>query len=260
VRAADRLGQPVPAGTPVSFISEGGQIAASCTLASDVNGLTSCSVTLSSQAFRPADGRITLLAYMDGDEIFVDTNGNNRFDSGETFYDMGQPFLDANEDGVYTAATEQKVGDPTVAGSGIGSAACAPHAYLIDNVPNTCDATWGPTRVRAEYRVVLSGSFAKTTGVFGVPGATSVDVLLRDVNDNPMPFGTTVTASVSGGTNCSIVETIPATVPSTTSPTTHRVVYTRGSDAGDTCSGAVITVKATTPKGNQTLLGSVTVP
>jgi hypothetical protein len=51
---------------------------------------------------------------------------------------------------------------------------------------------------------------------------------------------------------------IPATVPSTVAPTMHRVVLQTGT-AG-TCSGAVVNVEATTPKGNTTLLGDVAIP
>jgi len=257
VRTADRLGQPVPAGTPVSFISEGGQVTASCTVAIDADGKSACSVVLASQNFRPGDGRVSVLAYMDGDEIFVDTNGNNRHDSGESFVDMGQPFLDADEDTV-AGPGEQKVGDASVPGSGIGSTACS--AGVIENVPGTCDGTWGPTRVRGRLTIVFSDSTAITTGVFTDLTRTGVTVFLRDLHGNPLPAGTTVSAAVSGGTNCSLKEVIPATVPSTINPTFHRVIVTKGSAAADTCSGAEVTIKSTTPKGNTTLLGSVVIP
>jgi hypothetical protein len=262
VRTADRLGQPVPAGTPVSFISEGGQVTASCTLTIDADGKSGCSVQMASQAFRPADARVSVLAFMDGDEDFVDLNGNNRFDAAtESFTDMGQPFLDVDEDGV-AAGTEQRVGDASVPGSGIGSSACS--GGVIENVPNTCNGTWGPTRVRARMTIVFSGSFARTgadtPGVLGTPSSTGLTVRLMDVNNNPLPFNTSVTATVSGGKNCSVREIIPATVPSTTTFTSHRVIVAKGDAAGDTCSGAEVTVKSTTPKGNVTLLGSVIIP
>ncbi|GAB3773132.1 hypothetical protein GCM10028796_45100 [Ramlibacter monticola] len=261
VRTADRLGQPVPEGTPVSFISEGGQVTASCTLTIDGNGKSGCSVQFASQAFRPTDGRVSILAFMDGDEDFVDINGNNRFDAGEQFTDMGQPFLDSDEDGA-PAATEQRVGNSSVAGSGIGTNACS--TGVIENVPNTCDGVWGPTRVRARLTIVFSGSFAITatedSSVFGTPSATGVTVNLFDLHGNPLPFGTSVTATVSGGTNCVVREVIPATVPSTTTATSHRVIVAKGSSPGDTCSGAELSMKSSTPKGNVTLLGSVIIP
>lgn len=264
VRVADRLGQPVPAGTPVSFISEGGQVTASCTLQLDGNGQSACSSTLSSQALRPANGRVTVLSYMDGDEIFIDGNGNNRFDAGETFFELGQPFLDSDEDGTVDTG-EQKVGDASVPGSGIGGGACAPHANLIANVPNTCDGTWGPTRVRGQAVFVFSDSFVDVDAIrnptlFTNVTNTGVTVNVQDFNRNPLPAGSSVTATVSGGVNCSIKEVIPATVPSTTSPTQHRVIVGPGSSPGDTCTGAEVSVKVATPKGNVTLLGSRVLP
>jgi hypothetical protein len=263
VRVADRLGQPVPAGTPVSFISEGGQVQASCTITIDSNNLASCSVTLQSQNFRPADGRVSVLAYMDGDEIFVDANGNNRYDVGETFIDMGQPFLDSNENGVPDVG-EQKVGDASVPGSGIGTKACTADPSVIENVPNTCDGVWGPTRVRGRLVIVFSDSYAITNAadpaVLTNVSDTGLDVLVRDLHNNPLPAGTTVAATISGGINCSVKEVIPAAVPSTTAPTFHRVIVSKGSGANDTCSGAQVSVKTTTPKNNVTLLGAVNLP
>lgn len=252
VLAADRLGQPVAPNTPVSFITEGGQVSASCSLTVNANGKTACSVNLASQNFRPTNGRVTVLAYMDGDEDFVDDNGNNRFDTDESFTDMGQPFLDADEDSSYTVG-EQKVGNAATPGSGIGTNACS--AGVIANVSSTCDLTWGPTRVRAQQIIVFSGSFADESAAFVTPPTpTLVTVRLQDSNANPMPQGTTVSATISGGISCTITDTVPTVVPSTTAPTDHVFVLSTG------CSGAVISVKATTPLGNVTLLGQRTIP
>lgn len=255
IRAADRLAQPVPPGTPVSFIAEGGQVTGSCQLATDSQDKSVCSVSLVSQAFRPANGRITVLSYMDGEEVFVDANGNNKYDVGETFYDMGQPFLDNNENGTLDTG-EQKVGDPSVSGSGIGAAPCAAHDFLVSNVASTCDGVWGATRVRARAVIVFSTSFAKPgTFVDAAQTETGFTVTVADQNNNAMPFGTTITATISGGTNCSVASIVPAQVNSTTEPTTHSIQVQKGSAAGSTCLGAIVRVTATTPKGNQTVLG-----
>jgi hypothetical protein len=195
--------------------------------------------------------------------VFVDTNGNNRYDAGETFYDMGQPFLDSNENGTLDTG-EQKVGDPSVPGSGIGSSACPAHPYLVANVANTCDGVWGPTRVRGQLIVVFSDSTAikavNDPTVFQNLSSTGVDVVVKDLNGNPLPMGTTVDATIAGGTNCSLADVIPKQVPSITAATTHSIIWTKGSNAGDTCSGATITVKTTTPKGVVTNIGSVVSP
>jgi hypothetical protein len=85
VYLADRMANPVPDGTPVVFVAEGGQLntggSSSCILTGG-----GCSVQLIGQNYRPlgsavtgADarpGRVTVLAYTDGEESFTDLNKN----------------------------------------------------------------------------------------------------------------------------------------------------------------------------------------
>ena len=49
----------------------------------------------------PRDGLVTVIAYVDGDEAYVDTNGNGQYDEGESFQDIGEPFVDKNDNGVW---------------------------------------------------------------------------------------------------------------------------------------------------------------
>ena len=49
---------------------------------------------------QPYGGRSTILAYAVGEESFVDVNGNDEYDFGETFFDLTEAILDKNEDGV----------------------------------------------------------------------------------------------------------------------------------------------------------------
>ena len=49
---------------------------------------------------QPYGGRSTILAYALGEESFVDVNGNDEYDFGETFFDLTEAILDKNEDGV----------------------------------------------------------------------------------------------------------------------------------------------------------------
>ncbi len=111
----DHFGNPVPDGTAVNFSVEGGVIDASCvtgslplpggvptpvgqTTNSKVGpGSGSCSVLLRSSNPRQANGRITVLAYALGEEEFVDNNGNNVYDSGDTFFDKS-PDIFRNDD------------------------------------------------------------------------------------------------------------------------------------------------------------------
>lgn len=257
VFAADRLGQPVPAGTPITFVTEGGQVTASCQILAGAGSIASCSGTYISQAFRPSNGRVTLLAYAEGEEAFDDANGNNKYDTGETFYDMGQPFIDANENGTFDTG-EQKIGDASVAGSGIGSAACpaVSASFQVASVAGTCDGAWGATRVRQQQVIVLSTSTPGSlrnpaTGAAGpLITANSINFLLADGNGNAMAYGTGITAAVPAttGSTCTAPQVIPATVPDSVNPTPHSIVL-----AGS-CSGQTVNITITSPSGTATLI------
>lgn len=89
LRLADRFNNPVPDGTKVFFITEGGSVSGNAT-ASDGNASGSCSsvkgvcqATLVSQEPRPRDGRVTVTAYVEGEESFWDYNGNGIFDRSD---------------------------------------------------------------------------------------------------------------------------------------------------------------------------------
>lgn len=190
VYLADRLANPVPDGTPVVFVAEGGQIinsskagASSCVLKDG-----GCTVTLIGQEHRPwgsgepgADprpGRVTVLAYADGEEAFADMNQNNRYDAGELFEDLGAPFIDNDENGVYsknpytqliqgTQTIEQKFPLPTdVEGTSSCVVSNASNAFVDQglSVAGTCNNAWdGFTKVRRKIVIVFSG------GEVGVP-------------------------------------------------------------------------------------------
>lgn len=198
VRLADRQGNPVPNGTPVVFVTEGGQInksnISSC-IVSDGNG--GCSVPLIGQEYRPLGsmnvdgsplgdprpGRVTVLAMADGEESFVDKNNNNRYDPGELFEDLGVPFMDKNEDGVLTLTYKNRVRNTDegevsypIAVEAKGSAACPDNSNVWLSQVGTCNASWNgsgtkpdgsrytPTKVRRSIVVVFSG------GEIGQPG------------------------------------------------------------------------------------------
>lgn len=199
MRVADRLGNPVPDGTTINFIAEGGQIAASCnTTGAATNGTSACTVRFVSQNPRPLDGRVTILAWAQGEESFVDSGNptNNVYDTGEAFTDLGQPFLDKNEDGVFN------VEDVTV-GTRAGNLPCPSPATTLSTA-DSCDGAWGQALVRASAVIVLSGSdpvLSNVTPVTSIGGnRCSMSFTLRDENNNPMPSGTRLAVSgVRGG-------------------------------------------------------------
>lgn len=164
--ASDRLSNPVPDGTAINFIAEGGQVESSRFTATTSAGLSSAVANFVSSAPRPDDGRVTVLAYALGEESFLDEDGNNVFDGNERFQDLGNVFLDRLFDGRYDAATDQFI---SLSISGTASCVEPDSSSLIWRNPitmpsigaNTCDGMWGRAYVRMATETVLSTSAAR---------------------------------------------------------------------------------------------------
>jgi len=139
--AADRFSNFVPEGSAPSFFSESGGIEPQGD--GGTGSLGSVTVTLQSQLPTAADGISDILAYIVGEESFVDANGNGVFDftdtngngvhdpgeASEAFFDVGEPFVDYNGNGTWdgddpdTAADEAATdhsGDRTFDGAAQG--------------------------------------------------------------------------------------------------------------------------------------------
>lgn len=198
---ADRQGNPVPNGTEVNFVVESGvMIPPTCVIS---GGTSRCTSTFRSSGTRPADGRVSILAYLVGEEDFVDVDSNNKYnaDGGDTFVDIGNAYRDDNEDGVYS------VGEFSVPRS--GSFPC-PSGGIGRS--NTCDGVWGLVEVRREAVLVLASSQANVLS--SVVSEGMLTVLVSDMNGNSMATGTTFAASkVSGSSACSVAaQTTPSLV------------------------------------------------
>ena len=92
---ADRQGNPVPPGTQVNFVTEAGVVQpATCVVPSVTPPESYCSVTFRSSGTRTASGKVSIMAYVSGEEDFVYNNGNNVYDSSAPFSDLGRAFRD----------------------------------------------------------------------------------------------------------------------------------------------------------------------
>ncbi len=213
--ATDRLGNPIPPGTVMNFVTSHGLIGTfvtgttssiltntltgtaievvtsiitdskgSCTLSAS----SSCKVKLISSGVRPANGRVTVLAYADGEEEFKDLNGNNQWDIGEPFIDLGQAYLDTNANFVFDFGVDQSIPG--------GNAGTSPCIGTDISIVNTCDATWSNfIRVRQRFEVIWATSQARITQV-GTRTISSFAMTVTDLNGNPMAAGTTVAAEL----------------------------------------------------------------
>ena len=277
VRLADHFHNPVPDGTAVKFTTSGGSIEPSCTTTKGA-----CTVQFTSQAPRPPNGRAVVLADALGEESFTDLNGNGQYDPGiDTFKDMPEPFLDANEscpNGVRDPDCVRDVNEEFIDTNADGSYSTG-DGIFNGILRNPSIIGLKTIHVRGSLTIVLSGSSANITINRGNPisldhctdgvsfnnAPRKLDVNVTDVNGNVMPAGTTISFTTSNGT----ILTTPTsyTVPSTsTLPPTYTLIMQ--SDASQdtppllTCSNAqsngIFTVTVTTPN-NLTTYGTITV-
>jgi hypothetical protein len=263
VFAADRQGNPVPDGTKIIFVSEGGQInsagLSSCLIASG-----RCSVTLVGQDYRPMGsaasggdprpGRVTVLAYTDGEESFIDANNNNRYDhkddvvngvkvlSDELFEDLGALYLDKDESGLFLASytnliTNTDEGEfvyPMPTGS-TGTDVCPVNSNVGLSAQETCNKKWdGLTKVRRSIVIVFSGGeigqpgfynasipLAKQTQVIA-KSVSEIAVLLADLDGNPLPADAALSVEVIAPTGYKCSATLlGGQIGSSTEPTVH---------------------------------------
>jgi len=296
MRLSDHFNNPVPNGTAINFVTEGGQVVGTCsTIVDPATGAPTgaCTSTLTSANPRPANGRVTVLAYAVGEESFIDLNGNGLVDNAgemldvnglstdlaEAFSDFNEngvrdpaePFIDFNGDLLFTLADGKYSGVLCNPAAGVFCAA-SPNVHVRDSIVivfSSSAATITPPAVALDLGggnpapVVASDCNTPATATFRI----------TDVNGNAMPAGTTVTFATTNGT---LVGTSSFVVPSTnakvaTSPTTFDYTVNLKSDATftaavppaaafctDTTAAGNLTVTVTTPLGVVTT-GSVAV-
>lgn len=188
-RLSDHFHNPVPDGTAVYFTTSGGSIEPSCTTVKGV-----CSVTWTSQAPRPANGRAVVLAYAIGEEAFIDLNGNGVADAGE-FTDTAGAFRDDNENGILNA------GETYIPFNSSGIFDVADGKY--NGILQGSSSIGAPKSKYIYYNsaIVMASSQANVTNSCGnsiavaLGGSTSCTITVSDKNNGSMPVGTTVAFS-----------------------------------------------------------------
>lgn len=253
---ADRQGNPVPPGTQVNFVTESGVfLPAACFVPPPVPATanlpaipsSSCTVTLRSQGTRTRNGRVSILAYVVGEEDFVDGNGNNIYDCGESYTDLGFAFRDDNGQALAGANNAFDNGEfqvPRAPSSSTCLVAKTPlPAGALAGVPGTNDGVWGEAEVRRLGVVIFATSQAAINAqIVG----NSLNVVVSDLNGNSVPTGSTIVASAIDATSapaCTMVGATSVNVPNTLSATAANFSFS-GCIQGD-----AINVKVTTPLG-----------
>jgi hypothetical protein len=268
IRASDRLANPVSDGTGINFVAEGAQVQPTC---QTVGG--ACSVKFTSKESRPVDGtgypstdirktdsgRVTILAYATGEESFVDLNGNNQYDAGETFTDLGYPYIDNLETTVYNAATHQVIPYTNAPGSCVNPPS---GLFSVPSKPNTCDGKWGDAFVRRSSVLILSGSsprysygvnsLSNTVVIPKASCAVAVSFYLQDVNGNPMAAGTALNADAAGANGLTASVGASPIADSTARGGTFNFVLFKGSldtSTGACTGGGLVSLVVTSTKG-----------
>jgi hypothetical protein len=214
------------------------------------------STFLSQYSSRPSNGRVTILATAVGEESFVDLDGNDTYDSGETFYSLGDLYIDADESLNWESGEQFFLPYASE-----GSSACPDNAL---SKHNTCDATWSTNYVRRSNLIILSSSEPLETSytvTMGTNCLRTATLLLRDVNGNTRPAGTTISTAnnyvyykTSGATtNSTASVNIDSGSPipdSTSNSGTNFTITIDGTDcAAPNYPSGTVNVVVTSPKG-----------
>jgi len=288
VLLADQYGNPVSDGTAVNFVTEGGAVGSSAQGAC-VTEDGGCTVSLRSQEFRPRNGRVTVLAYLQGIETFTDANGDGQYScsgftgtgyrplvdtcpsGGEPFEDLADAYLDTGRDTPLAGRTDtfDFAYNPETGKEDRPFPFNRPFDAVNGN------KAWGLNYIRRSLEIVFSGSDANlvrqvcsgatcrdwttTDGdpsfVEGVSGTGCSEkvltVRLYDKNNNPLPVGTAVTTSDT--TKLGVSTFLPEAVASTNAVggTLHRVTV----KPELTCAPGSFMVRVATPKGKVTGFG-----
>jgi hypothetical protein len=265
---ADRQGNPVPDGTAINFVTEGGVMIPPVCTTGVTPGDSQCTVKIRSQNPRPSNGRVSILAYASGEEDFVDNNFNNIYDTGDTFSDLGHALRDDNENGTYDGGefTVPRIGSSACFKNGVAAPATVETGRAI-----TCDGVWGAADVRMQTVIVFStddlnivpiganNGFASAASAQwgGTVVASQLDVSILDLIGNSVPTGSTIAAAATdtsialpttGGLvpvigTCSVSGQSHVAVPNSLTPLSLSVFLK------DCVAGDQVKVTVTTPAG-----------
>lgn len=237
ISLADHFNNPVPDGTAVTVVSNGGRIGNGTTgECKTVN--STCSVSFFSQEPRPANGLVRITAYAIGEESFIDRNGNNAVDStaemvdingvssdiGEAYIDVdgNQVYtpgvdipIDFNGNGVYDGPDGQYNGTLCVSGFSGCSSRRFTHVYGMTSIVLSISQA----APRYNYVDVSSGYPDSSTQqiALGCNSSASIGIYVRDPRGNILPAGSEVTFKLSGSSSSAFALGAPSTfrIPNT---------------------------------------------
>jgi hypothetical protein len=222
-----------------------------------------CTSKFVSSNYRPANGRVTVLAFAQGEESFTDTDKNNIYSTGEVFTDLGEVFIDKNENGVLdTAIGEYIAGDPAN-GKWDGNTYVRAGAVFTLSDSSRAPRLFAAT-ASGGGRVCTNTPFSPVT-LSPTPGAGTCKIqalfCLRDGNvnadlpdaegspggGNPIPAGALLSATTTAKGVTVSVDNTP--IPSTNVPTAHLLTATLSDCSTALTSSGDIDVSIKMPAG-----------
>lgn len=201
MRLTNRNGTNIPAGTVVNFVAEGGKIDPNCS----TNNNGTCTVTFTSQQPRPSNGRVTVIAYLEGDKQYIDVNGDNNYtaDTDTLVRNIGDFFRDDDENNTYNANAGEFIYKRGATGIctnnsavGVSQISSMFNDFLSffrqPNIDNTCS-----TELNATLRTQTIFGFADDTPTFfgldtAIKSGGSFEMYGNGLKTLSMPSGTTI--------------------------------------------------------------------
>jgi hypothetical protein len=282
VYVADHFNNPVPDGTAVSFTTEGAQIVSDCMIQGG-----GCSVNWISSNPRPSNGRVTILAHLQGEESFLDANGNGVFDAPDTHltdlpeafsdynensvFDYGaEEFLDFNNNETYDTADGEYNGVLCCDADAVAAATAAGEGICLNVTPSSVTCSDSKSiHVRGSVVLVMSGSKAYINYLSVNPqgvspdildlsgGAGTVQVWIADLHGQTMPAGTVIALDSTNGEITSLKSYTVMNTNEVPDPISISLAPTENKEIGDNIGSLQITV--TTPRGVVTYSDAITV-
>lgn len=181
---ADSFNNPVPDGTTINFTAEGGDIEGSCNTTGG-----SCSVVWEGVNPRPDNHRVTIMASAIGHESFTDNNGDGLFTNGDGVInkdkvseDLSEAWRDDNENGNYDLGEFFLDYNNNKAYDGADNLFTGPQCDL--SVANNVCSTDDKLHVFKSMRLIMSGSNAD----YRLTSDNGTSVYIDDINgDNTVP-------------------------------------------------------------------------
>lgn len=262
IAVTDRVGNPVVDGTVVNFVSpDAGSVPSHCLTENNT-----CTVEWKPDGRNPANGRARILATVKGTENFIDVNGNNIFDEGDTFnntFDHGEPYVDTNNSGSYEPGdyfvdtNNNGVRDD---GDGLWNGLNCQHSTLCSETARFVDLgvqTIVYMSMGANASICEEGDFDQSSFTVATGSIISLSGLyLSDGNGaaqnssnpcatgNALPAGTEISFSVSSGGTLEgkTSWTVPDNVGLPTGPYSVRF------KAGTTAGSSLLTLRVAVPE------------